>query len=600
MALASLRPALAPRATPPPPALGEPGEGVFGLAAGADLEVEAGTGEAGCADGADDGARRDALAGLAPPSPRGARRACGGVRAPGSPAGRSRGSGRRTRPRRRGRRARACPRRPRCRCRSARCRCRSAGVCVCRTVPRTRPSTGQGSSPLKAPMGTATSLPPAPCSICDTPRSASSSSWRTSALDSLLATRSVRSFVLRTRSASRLRRARSREARTRQRLRGALLEVGPRPVQLAHVGAEARQALVVAAGQRVHEPVAVEEVGGPVHGEQEPQVAQLARACRARAPARPGPAAPRGATPPAPRSRFTVASSCWFVRCRFTCASRSSSPRSRTSISRRSTWPSSDRAWPRVASSARLQLAPALLDLAQARVGGRRAGRGRRRRRRGAGGARRHRRRGGGDEQGERRGPPHHRGLPSRSGGQGNAEDGEHGGRDVHDAGRGRAELAVDEEHAAADLGRGRAVVAAPLARVVLHDGARDAAHGVLPADAVAVVEAGLQVRRVPQVRPVVDVVAAVDRAHHRAARLPGPGSASSRAAISSCSALYSAPSATMPLRLAPAQVEVDLAEPHRVGPRAASSPRRPRSARARTAPRGSACGRRSRPWKTM
>ena len=69
-------------------------------------------------------------------------------------------------------------------------------------------------------------------------------------------------------------------------------------------------------------------------------------------------------------------------------------------------------------------------------------------------------------------------------------------------------DLAVREEHAAADLGRGRAVVAAPLAVVVLDDRAADAAERVLPAHAVAVVEADLQVGRVLEVLALVDVVA--------------------------------------------------------------------------------------------
>src|SRR4029079_19146781 len=101
-------------------------------------------------------------------------------------------------------------------------------------------------------------------------------------------------------------------------------------------------------------------------------------------------------------------------------------------------------------------------------------------------------------------------GLAVEVGGEADAPDLPHGGGEVHDVRVRLRELAVAEEHAAADLGGGGAVVAAPLAVVVLDHRALDLAQGVLPAHAVAVVEAHLQVGRVGQELALVDVVPVV------------------------------------------------------------------------------------------
>ncbi len=62
-----------------------------------------------------------------------------------------------------------------------------------------------------------------------------------------------------------------------RRLLGPGRQLRPRHLQRQQVGAEARDALLVAPGQGAHEPVAADRVGRPLDGEQQAQVGQLAQ-----------------------------------------------------------------------------------------------------------------------------------------------------------------------------------------------------------------------------------------------------------------------------------------------------------------------------------
>ena len=135
---------------------------------------------------------------------------------------------------------------------------------------------GPGQAPRKAPRGTATRLPEAREQLLQL-------LLGLQLLDEggvhlLLLDEGGQSSVLRARSASRLRRARSsaRAARsTRVRCSSVARSVASAPRSERKAG----DPLVVAAGQRGHEAIAAEEVGGLVDGEQQPHVGGR-RACR--------------------------------------------------------------------------------------------------------------------------------------------------------------------------------------------------------------------------------------------------------------------------------------------------------------------------------
>ena len=131
--------------------------------------------------------------------------------------------------------------------------------------------------------------------------------------------------------------------------------------------------------------------------------------------------------------------------------------------------------------------------------------------------------------------------------------------------GSARGDLAVAEEDPVADLGRGRAVVARPLLVVVLDHRPADRAQGVLPAHAVAVDEAHLQVGRHLEVLALVDVVAPVDVREDALARL-GVGERHELLPDLVLERPVLLARRDDPLALAAPQVEVDLAEADRVG----------------------------------
>ena len=156
-----------------------------------------------------------------------------------------------------------------------------------------------------------------------------------------------------------------------------------------------------------------------------------------------------------------------------------------------------------------------------------------------------------------------------------------------------RAEGLRSEEDASHELRVERAVVAAPDVPVVLEDLLRRDAEGRLPGDAVAGPVGHDEVRDQARVEPAVDLLALEDARDGALARWPGRSGPSSLAMSSSRSASYGAPGVDDPVRLAALQVHVDVAEPHRVRARLATSRRSPRTARARRAPRGSCASRR-------
>ena len=139
----------------------------------------------------------------------------------------------------------------------------------------------------------------------------------------------------------------------RERLLRLLLQARAALRQGREVGAEARDALVVAAGHRGDEPVAAEDVGGAVDRQAAGAGTTGRPSCRGPGPAPPAPGRSTAMFFSSVRTSRAVASSCAFVLCSTVWISRSSSVRSRTSSSSRSTSPSSDFSWPRSRASSR-------------------------------------------------------------------------------------------------------------------------------------------------------------------------------------------------------------------------------------------------------